>query len=421
MILRKAEEDPGSDKSENSQIYLHTFGDFDITIDGRSVFKKGGRKYKNLELLKYFITNRNRRIVPEHIIEQFWSDKDYEDPKNALSTQIHRLKKSLTELGLIRPGEEAEDYVELQFVNGFYIFSTGRYCTVDADEFKEKSHLADSLRKENPEKAVEIYREVVELYKGLYMEENVYSEWAINIRNKYHRMYVQNAIKLLELLMGLEMYNDIVDLFEDIAIIEPYEESLHTYFLEALIALKEYRYALSHYNYITTKMYKDVGVRPSTGLKNLYRRLLMETDENEEVDPFFIDKKLTEEELLEGSIFCETDYFKFAYNLERKKSLRYGKNAILLIVTVIKDESVPQAQLEKIIEILRDILWLSLRKSDLITRWNNTQILILLMNIKEQHLKIITRRVEQKFQESVDSNAFKISLTSKYVSSDSLS
>lgn len=395
-------------------IEILTFGDFDIRLNDKSVFNQSGRKHKNLELLKFFITNRNKKLVPENIIDFFWSDKDYEDPKNALSTQIHRLKKTLQNLALLNSDKNSEDGFELRFINGFYLFSTGQDCVVDADNFKEKVAKADSLQKIDPDEAIIIYKEILNIYKGQYLEDNLYSEWAINVRNKYHRMFVQSAIKLLELLKNKNCYEEIVILFEEISLIDPYEESFHLYLMEALLEMKEYRYALSHYNYLSTKMYKDIGVRPSSSIVEIYRKILRETDENEELDAYFIDKKLIEGEIVEGSLICEKDHFKFIYNLEKRRSCRYGKNSVLMICTLIKTDLSSQNQMEKAMKTLINLLWLSLRKSDLVCRWNHNQVLIFLNNVTKEHqLRVVSRRINRKFKESVDQKLFKINLSNR--------
>jgi NADPH-dependent 7-cyano-7-deazaguanine reductase QueF len=53
-------------------IEVFTLGDFDITVNKNSVLNKSMRANKNLELLKYFITFRNRKLVPESIVEDIW-------------------------------------------------------------------------------------------------------------------------------------------------------------------------------------------------------------------------------------------------------------------------------------------------------------------------------------------------------------
>lgn len=74
-------------------IEVFTFGDFDIKINKKSVLAKSSRANKNLELLKYFIAYKNKKLVPDTIVEDLWSEDEVVDPKNALRTQIFRLKK----------------------------------------------------------------------------------------------------------------------------------------------------------------------------------------------------------------------------------------------------------------------------------------------------------------------------------------
>jgi two-component SAPR family response regulator len=57
-------------------IEVVTLGGFDIKVDGESVLKKSKRTYKNLELLKYLITFREKKLVPEKIVESLWLQSD---------------------------------------------------------------------------------------------------------------------------------------------------------------------------------------------------------------------------------------------------------------------------------------------------------------------------------------------------------
>lgn len=403
----------------DQKVQISTFGIFDIQRNGQSIFSKSGRKYKNLELFKFFITHRNKKVLPEVIIDYFWQDKEYEDPKNALSTQVHRLKKLLYDLGLMQREEfEKHKCIDISFKNGFYLLRVGSTCEIDADRFVSLIHRADSMRSADPDTAIALYQEALGLYRGQYLEENHYSEWSIVVRNKYHRLYVQSVLKLLQLLKQQMRHEEIVEVVEDAIFLEPYEETFHVYFLEALIALNEFRYAISHYNYFATKLHRDIGVRPSSVLKNIYRKLLRETDEDEELDPYFIDKRLTEEELIEGTIICEPDFFKFVYNLEKQKGLRYGNQSYLLVLTLVKGESVGKEQLGKIMEILKDVLWMSLRRSDLITKWNANQVLVLVVNKGKSHIKKITQRIEQKFAQVSDVEICKLRIASRPVTED---
>ncbi len=68
---------------------------------------------------------------------------------------------------------------------------------------------------------------------------------------------------MLELLSTNEAHEEILEVYEKAALIEPYDETLHLYSLQALIGLGETKSALNHYNYITSFLYKELGVKPS--------------------------------------------------------------------------------------------------------------------------------------------------------------
>ncbi|NLM04855.1 MAG: response regulator receiver protein, partial [Clostridiales bacterium] len=71
-------------------MYLHitTLGNFDIKIDEKSILEDFGRSYRILRLLHYFLTFKNKRLLPECIIDNLYGDSESFDPKNMLRAQI---------------------------------------------------------------------------------------------------------------------------------------------------------------------------------------------------------------------------------------------------------------------------------------------------------------------------------------------
>lgn len=75
------------------KLYISTLGEFDIRADGQSILKDSSRMYKIYRLFEYFLTFRNKKLLPETIIDNLLSDSESDDPKNMLRTQIFRLRK----------------------------------------------------------------------------------------------------------------------------------------------------------------------------------------------------------------------------------------------------------------------------------------------------------------------------------------
>lgn len=396
-------------------IQVVTFGDFDIKINDKSVLRKSSRASKNLELLKYFITYRNKKLVPETIVEALWKGNEIFDPKNVLRTQVFRLKRNMEKMGLMSDNAVQSEFY-LSFENGFYIFETGANCIIDMDIFEEKIKFADSVKDTDIGQAIQKYSEALELYKGQYLAENPYSEWVYPIRIRYHRLYVHAVLNLMELLMAEKRYSEIVQIYEKASLIEPYEEGIHIYFLEALIELEQFKSALSHYNYITSKMYQEFYIEPTPALRNIYKRITADHSENRIADLLSLGRDLAEDDKMEGALYCELDYFKSIFNFERRQSLRTDSNKFLGLISIIANRAnISKQDREQAVKSLEQLLFNCLRKGDVFCRWNPSQILLLLTNLSESNLSLIQNRIQSKFKKTIAADKFAIKIDFQHI------
>ena len=100
------------------KVNIKTFGCFDVIYDGQSLIKNRSRKYRLYKLLQYFITYRNRGLLPENIIDNLFIDSESSDPKSVLRMQIFRLRDIIK--NIIPDDVDEKDYFSLNFTNGHY-------------------------------------------------------------------------------------------------------------------------------------------------------------------------------------------------------------------------------------------------------------------------------------------------------------
>jgi len=400
-------------------VEVFTLGDFDIRKSGKSLLKKNWRSHKNIELLKYFITHREKKLSPENIVENLWTHSDFTDPKNALRTQIFRLRKILEGMGLAVDNGECGQYLDVAYENGFYVFNVGENCLVDIALFEENIKNADAIRSHNPDEAIRKYIEAMKLYRGQYLAESTSSEWVFTIRNRYHRLYVQSLLRLFELLKAKGRHEEIVDYFEQAVCYEPFEESLHIYFLEALLDLKQHKNALSHYNYITGRMYRELSVKPSPALKGLYSKIVAGEQSIDKADISALSRTFSRDDEVEGALFCDIEYFKMIYNLEERRSLRAENKEFLGLVSIAGNGGAnARDKIEAAGDALKSVLKDSLRRGDVFTQWNHHQMIILLTDVQEDNLPLISRRIERKFNEQMGHNDFTVDISFKPITSE---
>lgn len=381
----------------DNHIFIRTFGEFDIQYQGESLLGTMGRSYRILELLKYFIAFRDKRLLPESIVNHLFEEKDHNDPKNVLRTQIFRLRKMLEEMEEGLPFKGPIFHITFEY--GYYMMSLCDECAIDSDQFEAAMREAKERIDTNPGEAIELYREGLRYYRGEYLDSTGYGDWTVPIKNRYARLYYQNMIKLLGLLKERKRYEEIMEVCERAIALQPFEESFHIAYLEAMIAKGLAQQALSHYEYTTYKLYKDYDIKPTPAMKAIYRKIQFESEEKALTDLNSIETRLVEQET-SGAYYCDLEYLRFVYNVERRKSRRDDEKRMLALVTLQQIDLPAEKALA--MSKLKAVIGGSLRLGDLYAQWNDRQILMLLDHADYQDIGVIEDRIRSAFEDQCD-------------------
>lgn len=378
------------------KLYINTFGGFDIKYEDNSIFKKSDRTYKLYKLFQYFLTFRNKKLLPETITENLWSDSESSDPKNMLRTQIFRLRQIIKSL---LPNDEDEDsYLNIVFVNGCYSLEIGEYAVVDVDEFESFIKEGDKLCLYDEDCAAESYLKALKLYKGLYLSDNAYEVWLVPTRNYYQRLYLKTLYKLIEMLNKKSENEKVILICEEALQIEPYEEQIHVFMMESMIKLGQSKGALNHYEYAFSMIQKELGAKPSTEFIKIEKKIQNYSSQKNVLDIISIEDNM-EENIDFGAMYCEFEYFKFLFNISLRKSMRNDENDYYCVITLKNSEVIynSREKIEKWNDVMKEVLISSLRKEDVFTFWNENQALLILHNVLGEGTKIIEERVRKNY------------------------
>ena len=169
--------------------------------------------------------------------------------------------------------------------------------------------------------------------------------------------------------------------------------------------------AMSHYEYITAVLCNEMGVKSSPGLKDIYRKIQGYYDEKSEAGLKSIRAKL-EEDSLDDALLCDSDYFRFLYNIGQRNSFRDEIMNFISLITVSCENinGHNKEELKKIMKAVSSILKKSLRKGDVYSFWNETQILIMLHSVREDSLEEIEIRIRESFRNIAKINNCNISI-----------
>lgn len=391
---------------------VYTFGDFDVRVDGKSVLETKGYPHRMMKLFKYFLTFKGKKLLPENIVDDLWSDNDYVDPKNVLRTQISRVRKMI-EMEV----DKDKSFYTIEYKNGYYVFEINDNSTLDNELFENYLVEGNLLKEIDSDRSLLLLEKGLKLYKGEYLQEMDYEEWLVPIRNRYHRLYLQGLFNYIEILKQKNMHQEIVNICEEAIHHEPYGENLHIYFIEALMEVGEKRYAMSHYEYITSRLYNHLGIKPSPRMKMIYKQLQLDEENIENTINFnCIESELEGNHGNSGALICEPYYFKFLYNLEIRKKSRDTEDSRFLGIITIEDRG-PIILTEKdqrgSMETLINIVYNNLRKDDVLSKWNDKQLVSLHYDLIENDLNIIINRLKQKFKEQITDKNIRLNIRFK--------
>ncbi|MGI6554911.1 MAG: AfsR/SARP family transcriptional regulator, partial [Bacillota bacterium] len=157
--------------SEKSIYNITTLGNFQVICNGNDLTDALSKSLKVWELFKYLLTFRDDLILPEKIIQSLWPEADYVDPKRTLRALIFRLRKALE----LEECSESDSLIVSS--RGCYKFETRECCTIDVVLFENLFRSACEAARYDTEKAIDLFGQAVEMYKGDYLSETHGHDW----------------------------------------------------------------------------------------------------------------------------------------------------------------------------------------------------------------------------------------------------
>ncbi|HZH92672.1 MAG TPA: BTAD domain-containing putative transcriptional regulator [Tissierellaceae bacterium] len=390
-------------------VEIYTLGNFDIRLEDVSILKAVGNKQRLVKLFKYLLTFHGKKLLPERIIEDLWQD-EYTQPLRALRTQISRVRRMFPEEMWVSAA-----FFSIEYIDGYYVFNLHKDCHVD---FIQMQRCIDEVDCDGGYRDCE---EIVHLYKGEYLGELGDEEWLVPVRNMFDRMYIKSLSKYLQHLMDRGEYSKILTICEEAMRYKPYEESLHIFFMEALDALGETRYAINHYSFCTTKLYRELGETPSDRMKDVYRRIKNGNGSNNNHKPMLqlnnIDCNINNSIDRIGALVCDTRQFEFIYGFEKLQMEREKMDLYLGILTLDQSGLVRNGEIdvEKSTKDFIGSIQYNLRKGDVISQWNPNQALMLYKMDDECGANCLMDRIQKSFSRFDGSNKLSLNIKIKKI------
>ena len=378
-------------------------GGFELRIGDITVNESMNRSGKMWTLLAYLIIRRDRNVPQSELVDLLWPDDKSSNPINALKTLLYRTRMSLMPI----LGKNVKPVLSRR---GAYLWNPEIKCTVDVEELELLCQELENADADEDQK-LDLCRQIAYLYKGDFLPK--LSEWIWVVTNSahYHALYL-NAVRMLsDMLVEREYWSELNNLCAKALDIDPFDERLHALLVTSLLRQGNSAAALGHYETATDFLYKNLGVRPSEGLRSLYMEIMNHNriyDADTDMDALL--ENLRDAANDPGAFICDPGFFKLAYRLEARRAARNGSSVHIALLTVTSpDNSAPPLRLLNIaMNYLLDAIKIGLRKGDVASRYSGAQYVLMLPSANYEDGEVVVNRILRLFAKQYPNSRMKV-------------
>ncbi len=170
---------------------IEALGGLRVRCAGNTVALGEWRSKKARDLLKILVARRGRPAPRDVLMEVLWPDEEVEALPNRLSVALTALRTGLDP--------------ERQFASGYFLVTDRHsvrldleHATVDVESFLAAASAGLRLLEQGSVEAATTLEAAERLYTGDFLEEDVYEDWAVSLREEARGAYVAVARGLAE-------------------------------------------------------------------------------------------------------------------------------------------------------------------------------------------------------------------------------
>jgi DNA-binding SARP family transcriptional activator len=379
----------------NNPIEIQTFGEFRlIGADGKISTEEDIRSGVMTRFLVYMLINRDHINTKEELIENLWFEGEIDNPSGTLKNLTYRVRNFLKK-------NYNDDSMIQSFSRGGYMWNPNVPVHLDIDEFDKCYDIALD-QTIFPDDRISWCEKIIDIYKGAFVPKIADMLWATNISMYYKNRYLKVVDELVRLYQNQEDYDKIINLVNKAIVFDSLNEGLYCKLIEAFIATGNRSMAEETYDHASTILYDELGIRNPKDLSAVREKILKMTN-GSKTDTIVDVCGDIEEENVDGVFFCGYPVFREVYRLEARKISRLGEAEYVALFTLNNGGSTEAAsdlekfRMDKGMKILENVLNVSLRVGDVVSRYSDYQYIILLSACSYESTKMIVNRITDRF------------------------
>lgn len=263
-----SEVDKTGSLKDTSCLQANCFGNFDVYVGYRHVEQWYSLKAK--AVFKYLIAQHRHLVSRDMLMEALWQGCPPDVANSNLKTAVHSLRKTLGSVSSARSGF---DYIH--FVEGHYLINPEVTLLIDDEEF-EKQWLRGQRHESEGDftGAIAAYLTAESLYKGDYLEEDLYEDWTLMRREALKDTYLNILIKLATYSVQAADYENCIAFCRKILAKDSCCEEGYRHLMRSYSRLGQRNRAMQWYKVCEKTVTTELGVKSEPLTVSLHRRLI---------------------------------------------------------------------------------------------------------------------------------------------------
>jgi len=258
-------------QGKKAELEFKLLGRFEVRREGQLIPQEAWPQRKAETLLKILLGERGRAFTQDQLIEYLFAEVDLDKAARNLHKRISELRR-LLEPSLKR-GPESR-YV-LRAGQGSYCFNKEAACWIDVEAFEQHCKTGQELIQTNRwSQALERYQQAVELYRGVYLAEDLYEEWSIAQRERLRELYLQALAQLAECHARLRQYPQAMEQCRKLIREEPHRESAYRSLMVYQYYAGQPEVAIETYEACVKALAEELDVTPGPETEGLRQSIL---------------------------------------------------------------------------------------------------------------------------------------------------
>lgn len=250
---------PGAESADLAACLL---GPFRLFRRGHVV--DGWHGNKTPRVLRYLLAQRGRIVPRDVLIDLFWPDASPEAGRRNLHQTIYIVRKVLRGESIDGPLPDRGDAQHILYENDAYAINTAAGFWCDVVEFE--AHAANGRRAESDgrtDTAGAEYSSALELYRGDFLDDLPYDEWALGERGHLRMLYLDTVNRLAELRLAAGAVQEALELSHCALAADRCDEAAHRRAMRCYSTSGNRGLMMRQYEACVDAMQQMLGVEPA--------------------------------------------------------------------------------------------------------------------------------------------------------------